>query len=195
MTIPDITQFKKGLTYDHTIFDQNLTFHTTWGIFSPKKIDEGSELLIRTLLPEMHENDRLLDIGCGYGAIGLYCAQKQPTAKIHMIDTNTVALEMARKNAEVNKIENVHIYTSNMLQEVKEDQFTKIVTNIPAKVGNELYWILVTDAYDALALDGELYVVCVAGLKKFFKRIFKEVFGNYEYVSQHGTYTVVKAVK
>lgn len=174
--------------------NHSLTFETTWGIFSPKNIDYGSELLLNTI--EVKPTDTILDLGCGYGTIGITLAKEAPQGTVHLVDTNFVAIEYAKKNAHLNGINNTSIYLSNGFKHIRKDQrFDIIVSNIPAKVGNELLTEFIDDAYTYLNPDGKFYVVTVAGLKDYIKRKFKEQFGNYKKVKTSKTYTVAYTIK
>jgi 16S rRNA (guanine1207-N2)-methyltransferase len=84
-------------------------FTSDRGVFSKKEIDFGSRLLIETFqMPE--SPGPLLDIGCGYGPIGLALAKEDNQRNVHMVDVNERALALAQKNAEVNSVSNVSIY-------------------------------------------------------------------------------------
>ncbi len=188
MNIRDDIVFKKNLK------GNDMTFHSTWGLFSPKEVDEGSELLLNSI-PFLQEGC-ILDLGCGYGPIGLTLAKSSPQCTVHMVDKDFVAIEYAKKNAKRNMIQNTEIYLSNGFDQIPAElQFDVIVSNIPAKVGKELYWIMIEDAQKRLKPGGSLYFVFISGLREFFKRNFKETFGNYKAVTASKTYTVGLAVK
>ena len=113
-----------------------------------------------------------------------------------MVDKDFVAVDYAQKNADLNGLKNCHIYLSNGLNHVPEDlRFDRVVSNLPAKVGNELLSLFLHDARTRLLPGGRLYVVTIAGLKNYIKRNFREIFGNYDKVKQRGTYLVSMAVK
>ena len=82
-----------------------------------------------------------------------------------------------------------------MFSDVPDIKFDTIVSNLPAKVGNELLYLTLTDAKAHLKKDGKFYVVVIAGLKDYIKRNFKDVFGNYEKLKQRNNYLVAVAVK
>lgn len=186
-------QLKQDIIFEAVLREQQLRFHSTWGLFSPRNIDEGTRLLLRYLM--VKDDDISLDLGCGYGAIGLTIAKMTPKGIVHMVDKDFVALEFARKNAEINGVSNCKIYPSNALSAVGHVEFDTIVSNLPAKVGRELLYIILSDAKSHLYPGGQLVVVTISGLKDFIKRNFKEVFGNYEKLKQGRNYTVAKAVK
>ena len=186
-----IHHFKQDIRINITLRGFPLTFYSTWGLFSPREIDEGSALLIDNV--EVASSDKLLDIGCGWGVIGLTLAKLASQGKVHLIDKDYVAIDYAKKNARINHIDNCEIYLSNGFSNVPDVQFDTIVSNLPAKVGKELFWIILHDAKTHLRPGGKLYVVTISGLKEFIKRNFKEIIGNYEKVAQNKTYSVFLA--
>lgn len=172
----------------------DFVFRTTWGLFSPEKIDEGTEMIINAINPK--ETDTLLDLGCGYGVIGVVLAKLAPKGKVHMTDKDFVAVEYAKKNAELNNVTNTLSYLSNGFDQIpKETKFDIIVSNLPAKISKEYFWILFAEAENFLKPGGSFYVVTIAGLKRFIEKNFKLIFGNYELVDGKKTYFVAKTTK
>ena len=170
-----------------------LTFSTTWGLFSPKGIDAGTHLLLEHL--NIQDGDTCLDLGCGYGAIGITLAKCVPTATVYMVDKDFVAVDYTRKNVEQNRLQNCHVLLSNGFSDLPNIQFDLIVSNLPANVGKELLQIFLADAKHHLKPNGRFYVVTISGLREFIKRNFKEVFGNYRKVKQRNTHTVAMAIR
>jgi len=192
-TTKDLEKLRKDIVFSETLCGQALTFHTTWGIFSPRNIDEGSRLLLDHI--EVNQDSNCLDLGCGYGPIGLALAKQASEGETTLVDKDFVAIEYAIKNAELNKIDNVDILLSNGLAQIKDKKFDLIVSNIPAKVGNELMTLFFSDAYRQLNSNGKVYVVTLNGLRNYIKRTFNEIFGNYKKLKQGKNYTVSMALK
>lgn len=189
-----IEKLKQDIVFEVTLRGQRLVFHSTWGLFSPRRIDDGSYLLIDQVA--VGAKDVTLDLGCGYGAIGVAIGKLSPRGSVHMVDKDFVAVEYAAKNAQVNGLRNCDIYLSNAFREVPPGiRFDNIVSNLPANVGKELLSIILTDAKARLKGGGRLYVVTISGLRQYIKRNFTEVFGNYEKLKQAKGYTVALAVK
>ena len=170
-----------------------MEFHSTWGLFNPRHVDEGSRLLIDQLT--VQSDHRSLDVGCGYGPIGLTLARLCPQGEVHMIDKDFVAVEFAQKNASINRIFNCRVYLSNAFSCVPDIRFHNIVTNLPANSGNEMLSIILQDAWDHLEVGGQLYVVTISRLKGYIGRNLRVIFGNYEKVKQGRDHTVARAVK
>lgn len=171
----------------------DLTFSSTWGLFSPKSIDAGTQLLIEHL--ELQQGDTCLDLGCGYGAIGVTMAKCAQTAHVYMVDKDFVAVDYARKNVKQNRLQNCHVLLSNGFSHLPALQFDVIASNLPANVGKELLQIFLVDAKRHLKPNGRLYVVTISGLREFIKRNFITVFGNYRKIKQQHTHTVAMATR
>lgn len=171
-----------------------LRFQTTWGLFSPREIDEGSALLLHYL--EVQPDDVTIDLGCGYGALGLSIAKACPQGRVLMLDKDFVAVNYAQRNAVLNGLSNCEVRLSNGLADVPESiQADTLVSNLPAKVGRELMTTFLLDAYAQLKPGGQVVVVTINGLREYIKKNFQAVFGNYEKIKQGKTYTVSRAVK
>jgi 16S rRNA (guanine1207-N2)-methyltransferase len=191
MTIPEL---KSDIVFQSDLKNQRMIFHSTWGLFSPKAIDEGTQLLLQYM--DVKPGAHILDLGCGYGPLGLTLAKLAPDGEVHLIDKDYLAVEFSAKNAQINHLANVKTYLSNGFSNIdSQTKFDVIVSNVPAKIGTELLQIFLHDAYDHLNPGGELYIVTVSGLKDYMKRHLGEVFGNYSKLKQSKTYTAAMATK
>lgn len=189
-----MNDIRKDVEFSAELRGEHLRFLSTWGLFSPEHVDEGTKLFIEEL--EMPEQAVCLDLGCGYGVIGLVMAKLASQGRVHMVDKDFVAIEYAKKNTEANGLKNCETYLSNGFSHVPSDvKFDVIASNLPAKPSKELYQILFDDAKKYLKPGGKFYVVVISGLKEFIKRSFKEIFGNCEKVRQGKTHCVFVAVK
>ena len=189
----DLQQYNRKIRQDLLLEFRGLELLTTWGLFSPREVDAGSRLLLDHL--ELDEDDDCLDLGCGYGVLGLSMAQAAPRGHTLMVDKDFVAVDYAERNRLRNRIENASCLLSNGFGQIPKQAFDVIVSNVPAKVGRELLYIYLFDALDYLKPGGAFYVVTITGLRQFFKRGFKDVFGNYEKIKQGKTYTVARGVR
>lgn len=190
----DISRLKKDIVLDVELLGSKFNLHTRWGVFSPRSIDDGTLLLMKYIGAD--ENDVCLDLGCGYGPIGLALARHCSKGQVHMVDKDFVAVELANYNAKNNGITNAKAYLSDAFTHVpNEIRFDQIISNIPAKVGREQLSVILYDAYDALETGGKITVVTINGLKDFIKANFKSVFGNYKKIKQGQKYIISQAVK
>ncbi|TEU21914.1 MAG: class I SAM-dependent methyltransferase [Gammaproteobacteria bacterium] len=193
-TRQDIPKLKQDLNIQATLLGHDLTLKTRWGVFSPRAIDDGTLLLMKYL--SIDEHDKCLDLGCGYGPIGLSVAKSCPKGEVHMVDKDFVAVELSNNNANLNHIDNAEAYLSDAFLSVNKDNyFDQIISNVPAKVGREQLSIILYDAYDALKPGGKITFVTINGLRNFIKDNFKSVFGNYKKLKQGQKYTISQAIK
>ncbi|BBB24077.1 16S rRNA (guanine1207-N2)-methyltransferase [Isorropodon fossajaponicum endosymbiont JTNG4] len=193
-TKKDIPRLKQDLTIQTKLLGVGLTLKTRWGVFSPRSIDDGTELFMKHL--KIANNDKCLDLGCGYGPIGLAVAKSCSQAEVHMVDKDFVAVELSNINAKLNHIDNAQAYLSDAFLSVnKINYFDQILSNVPAKVGREQLSIILHDAYDALKPGGKITFVTINGLRHFIKDNFKSVFNNYKKLKQGQKYTISQAIK
>ena len=194
---PDATtvaRWREDVVFTESVRGCEFTFHTTWGIFSPRSVDDGSRLLLDHL--DISSADNCLDVGCGYGVLGMAMAKLAPQGRTVMVDKDFVAVDYAKANCERNGLSNTEVFLSNGFNQIpKEYKFDLIVSNLPAKVGNEQHYLYLFDAFERLNPRGRFVVVTINGLRDFISRTFKEVFGNYDKLKQGKTYTVAQAIK
>ncbi len=190
----NIDALKKDIVFETQLREKTMKFSSTWGLFSPREIDSGTDLLLKYI--EITENDHILDLGCGYGPIGITLAKEAKNGSVLMVDKDFVAVDYARQNIELNRLGNAQAMLSNGLAQIPNDRkFDTVVSNIPAKVGKEMLSIFLHDIKQHLEPGGQFVVVTINGLRDYMKRTFNESFGNYEKVKQGRDYTISRTVK
>ena len=179
----------------YTFREFELSFITNTGVFSRERIDFGTNLLINSFEDQDLKNKKILDLGCGYGVIGLSIAKAFLGSTVHLIDINERAIELAIKNAELNKVKNVNIYPSNLYQEV-EEKFDVIISNPPIRAGKEVVHQVVESGYNHLNQGGMLWMVIQKkqGANSLIKKI-EEVFKNAIIVKKTNGYCIIKTIK
>jgi len=189
-----IDELRRDQVIDADLPGVRLRLHATWGLFSPRAIDAGSRLLLEHL--DVRADEVALDLGCGYGPIGLAIARQAPAGRVHLIDRDFVAVDYSRANAERNRLDNVEVYLSNGFAAVAPElPLTLVVSNLPAKVGNELFRLIFHDAHARMVPGARIVVVTINGLRDFIKREFTATFGNCRKLKQGKSYTVSMAVR
>jgi 16S rRNA (guanine1207-N2)-methyltransferase len=181
--------------WDFTLRSQLFRFKTDNGVFSKKEVDFGSRLLIEAFeLPNVEGS--VLDIGCGYGPIGLSIAKNYPERIVHMIDVNERAIELSKANAVQNAVHNVEIYESDTLINVKEYNFAAILTNPPIRAGKKTVHDIFEQSYEHLVTGGELWIVIQKkqGAPSALEKL-KERFTIVETIDKSKGYFIIKAVK
>lgn len=193
-TAADVDKLRPDQVIRAELLGTPLTFHTTWGLFSPRAIDDGTLLLLDHL--QVAKDEVALDMGCGYGPLGLAIASQCPDGQVHMVDKDFVAIDYTLANAKRNQLSNTHAYLSNGFSAVPQDlALTMVVSNLPAKVGNEMFYISFYDAHRCMQPGATIVVVTINGLRQFVKRAFTDVFGNYKKVKQGKSYTISMATR
>ncbi len=177
------------------IADENLKFYTDNGVFSKESVDFGTKTMLESFTTNK-ENAKVADIGCGYGVISIFLAKKYPTYKFTMVDVNNRVLELSKKNIELNKIENkVEVLESSSFDNV-EGNFDIVLTNPPIRAGKKIVHKIMTDSYEHLNPQGELWVVIQKkqGMASC-KKLLEDTFSMVEVVSKNKGYYILKAVK
>ena len=173
------------------LLGQQMTFLTDAGVFSKKMIDYGSRVLLSAL--EFNKKEMLLDVGCGYGTLGLTLAKAQEL-EVTLVDINQRALDLARKNADANQV-SADIFQSNVYEYVI-GQFHHIISNPPIRAGKQVVHEVISGSYDHLLEDGNLTIVIQ---KKqgapSAKTKREEVFGNCETLKKDKGYYILRSVK
>lgn len=182
--------------WTYTLRGKEFKFVTDTGVFSKKTVDFGSRLLIETLDFSEMVPGNLLDVGCGYGPIGLSLAKEDAERKVEMVDVNERALGLAKQNASNNRLANVLIHTSDIYESVEGKDFAAIVSNPPIRAGKQVVHGVLTGAYDLLKHGGTLTVVIQ---KKqgapSAKAKMEERFGNAEVIAKDKGYWIIQSVK
>lgn len=132
------------------------TFFSDLGVFSKDKIDYGSRVLVETIIQQEKKYNNILDVGCGYGFIGIVLG-KLNEASVVFTDVNKRALHLCERNIKENKIKG-EIVLSNAYENITET-YDLIVTNPPIRAGKEVVLNIIRDAKKHLKEDGELWFV------------------------------------
>lgn len=161
--LPD-AYFKKRI--DYATRGETFQFDLGHTIFSSFQVDEGTDLLLRLIEPAAPPR-YILDLGCGYGPLGIVLARLFPEAQVVMADKDLLAVRYARHNCALNAITNAQVIGSVGLEQVPPLPYDLIVSNIPAKIGDlaiEQEFILAP--LQQLRTGGELWFVVVSGLNR-----------------------------
>lgn len=191
---PDVIHDEKEWTFE--LLNNEFKFTTDNGVFSKKTVDFGSRVLLNAFAQQEIIAGNILDVGCGYGPIGLAIAKDQPERQIDMTDVNELALELAKKNAEINKITNVSIFESAAYDNVTKTDYATIVTNPPIRAGKNVVHDILSGAFDYLKVGGQLFAVLQKkqGAGSAQKKM-TDVFGNCEIILKDKGYYILMSVK
>ncbi|MFP7446877.1 class I SAM-dependent methyltransferase [Bacillus infantis] len=181
--------------WDFSLRGHSFRFKTDNGVFSKKEVDFGSRLLVEAFkLPELEGN--ILDVGCGYGPIGLSIAKSFPERTVHMVDVNLRAIELAKENAAGNSVSNAAIYESDRLTGVGGGKFAAILTNPPIRAGKQVVHDIFEQSFEHLLTGGELWVVIQKkqGAPSAIEKL-DSLFSDVETVEKKKGYFILKAKK
>ena len=174
-------------------------FSTDSEVFSKKFLDFGSRTLLETAIDDLSAANRkkgkLLDLGCGYGPIGIIMKRVFPAMEVTMVDINSRALDLAKENAVNNGVKFIEVRKSDGCADV-EGLYDVVLTNPPVRAGKQTVFSFYDGAYEHLAEGGFLYVVLQKkqGAPSSEKYLL-EKFGNCEVIAKESGYWIMKSVK
>lgn len=156
------------------LFNQKFIFYTDNGVFAKHGLDYGSKLLLESL-PLKEIKGPVLDVGCGYGVLGIII-NKITNLNIDMIDVNKRALHLSKKNIKENNCSNITVFESDCYQNITK-KYETIITNPPIRAGKKIVYEILIKAKEYLTPDGVLYFVIrkeqgaksvISDLKKYY---------------------------
>lgn len=174
---------------------QTFSFVTDAGVFSKDEVDLGSQILIDVLPCKL--GDVVLDLGCGYGPIGMVAANLVgPTGKVFMVDVNERAVELATRNLMKNGIQNAKALVSDGLTALDGQTFDWVLSNPPIRAGKVVMYPLLTAAYNALNPGGCLLIVIRTKQgAKSLEAYLQELTGYCETIEKKAGFRVLKCCK
>jgi 16S rRNA (guanine1207-N2)-methyltransferase len=185
----------KEQTFTFTLRGRDFRFVTDRGVFSKDRIDFGSVLLIEMM--EITDGMDVLDVGCGYGPIGMCAATLTPSGKVDMIDVNERAVALANRNLQLNGLGNARARVSDLFSAIEgEEMFDAILTNPPIRAGKQVVHGIFEQAHAHLKPGGSLWVVIQKkqGAPSAFAKL-KELYGSVEDVARKKGYHIFRATK
>jgi 16S rRNA (guanine1207-N2)-methyltransferase len=186
--------FKKRLTYQ--VRGQQFVFDVGHTIFSSFQIDDGTDLLLRSLAPSLEAPQHLLDLGCGCGVIGIVLAHHYPEADVVLADKDLLALRYARHNAAINQVERVTVIGSVGVESLPDVPYDMILSNIPAKIGDRaIEEEFVLAPLDLLRSGGEYWFVVVSGLNHLIPRLGVRHQLKLKAIKKRSGHTVYRIIK
>jgi len=169
-------------------------FLTASGVFSKKQIDLGTKLLVESMI--LPERGYVLDVGCGYGAVGIAVATFNPDLRVVMVDVNERAVWLAKQNIERNRVSNAEAKCGQLYEPVKGLTFDCILSNPPVSAGMDTVKAIIAEAPKHMA-DKALFQMVVKSKigRKRLQSFFEEAFGNFTILARESGYRVLMAKK
>jgi 16S rRNA (guanine1207-N2)-methyltransferase len=193
------TSNKEIYKFDWNIRDEKFYYYTSNSVFSKNGVDFGSMLLIETVVDENKDSAdkiNILDMGCGYGPIGISIAKLINQSFVTMADVNERAIELANLNAKENKVnEKIKVIYSSSFENINK-KYDIVVTNPPVRAGKDIVFSFYEGAYEHINRGGKLYVVIQKkqGAPSTKDKLIS-LFGNCEAVSKKSGYFIFRSIK
>ena len=178
------------------INDKIYYFNSCDDVFSKNNVDYGSFVLINTVIKTQNLYGEVLDIGCGYGPIGIVLADNFKNANFTLCDVNKTAVDLARQNIKKNMITNIkNVVVSDCYGNINQN-FDFIISNPPIKAGKQTLLNILVGAFDKLNNGGKLIFV----IKKKFgedsiKKRLSQIFAKVEVLKRDSGYYILEATK
>ena len=182
------SKLKFGVIHTH-LRGRPFEFLTSSGVFSKKRVDSGTRLLIESMV--LPEKGSVLDVGCGYGSVGIAAAAFNPDLRVVMVDVNERAVWLARKNVEVNDVSNAEVRRGDLYEPIKDSTFNCVLSNPPVSAGMETVKAIIVEAPKHMT-DKALFQMVVRSKigGKRLRTLLESAFGNVEVLARKSGYRV-----
>ena len=171
-----------------------LRLRTDAGVFSRGRLDRGSELLLEAI--DVGPCDLVLDLGCGYGALGIVAAKLSQGGHVILTDVNERAVSLARANVRANGVPNAEVRVGDLYAPVADLAFDHIVCNPPIRAGRVVVDRIVAEAPAHLFDGGRLWLVARTRQgADALRRRMADAFGNVEVARRGSGYKVLRSVQ
>ena len=188
----DPTSKSEERLLEYELNGNKFNFISDNGVFSKNHVDFATDFLIKTIYEDVKGD--ILDVGCGYGVIGITLSKNKSVKTVTMLDVNHRALELSKRNSIANKV-SVNIIESDGFSNVN-GLFDTIITNPPIRAGKAVIYKMYEDAKEHLNENGVLYLVINKkhGAPSTISYL-EELFGNCEVVDKKSGFNVLKCIK
>lgn len=173
--------------YSIRIWDNDILIEADDTLFSPKSIDKGTSVMLKNI--ELKASDKILDLGCGTGVVGLAVSKVIGADKVTMADINSKAITCSINNANLNALDSINIIESNGFNNIIEKDFTLILSNPPYHTDFSVAKHFIEEGKKHLVLNGKMVVV-VKRLE-WYKNKMKNVFGGERIVQEDDYYVLI----
>lgn len=164
------------------------------GVFSYNHLDEGTNMLLSVI--RVPPGARVLDVGCGYGILGVYAAI-EGAGIVHLIDNNLLAVASSRETITLNRIANAEVYAGDLLDPIGSDKYDLILSNPPFHTGHAVNYqiaqAMIDQSYQALNPEGQLIIVANRFIR--YDHLIESIFGNVSTLTESGKFHVLSGLK
>jgi len=164
-------------------------FLTASGVFSKKRVDLGTRVLIESMV--LPEKGFVLDVGCGYGAVGIVAASSNPNLCVVMVDVNERAVWLAKQNIQRNNVTNAEVRSGHLYEPIKGLTFNCVLSNPPVSAGIETVKAIIVEAPKHMANKARFQMVVKSKIGgKRLKMLLEKAFGNTQILARKSGYRV-----
>lgn len=169
----------------------DLNFNTSMEVFSPQNVDKGTLAMLSTVV--FKHDDKVLDLGCGYGIVGILSAKIVGAMNVVMTDIDDKAVRLAGENIVLNDVKEVKLYQSDGFKNINEKDFTLILSNPPYHVDFAIPKAFIEKGFNRLAIGGKMYMVTKR--KDWYKNKLVSIFGGVKITEINGYYVFMAEKK
>lgn len=173
-----------------TIKGQLLKLESHPRLFSPKNVDKGTLHMLSFV--EFEPRHKVLDLGCGYGAVGILAAKFCDPSQVFLVDTDKFAVDYAKKNAKINGVDGINVILSNAYENLDEAGFDLILSNPPYHTDFSVAKAFIEKGFNRLCLGGRFFMVTKR--RKWYENKFISIFGGVKVYEKDG-YFIFEAEK
>ncbi len=170
-----------------TINGVELTFRTHPRLFAPRGIDPGTRAMLSVV--EFDSGEKVLDLGCGYGVVGIFAAKLIGPEHVIMVDSDPLAVEFARLNAELNGVSSVKVIQSDGFKNLSEAGFDVILSNPPYHADFSVPKRFIEKGFNRLKLGGRM--ILVVKRRKWYENKLRAIFGGVRIQEIDGYYVMM----
>lgn len=152
----------------------SMKFHTSPGLFSPRGLDTGTSAMLSCV--SFLQDDKVLDLGCGYGVVGIYAAARIGAQRVTMVDIDEAAVAAARENARLNGVPDIRIFQSDGFRNIDDAGYTIILSNPPYHTDFSVAKHFIEKGFNRLVMGGRM--VMVTKRKDWYKNKLIAIFGG-----------------
>lgn len=167
--------------------DKELLFETDTALFSPRYPDPGTLFMLRNV--DFSSEDKVLDLGCGYGLVGVIAAMTVPAVNVFMTDSDSRAVEFARRNLEHNGVSGATVVCGNSFEAIEETGFSLILSNPPYHADFSIAKSFIEKGFNRLAVGGKM--IMVTKRKEWYKNKLAAIFGGVRILEEEGYFLFI----
>lgn len=182
------------IEFSITLTDHTFRIRSLPGVFSSGRLDAGTEMLLKSIV--IPPGGKILDLGCGYGIIGLFAAV-QGAGFVHLVDNNLLAVAASRETLAVNNITNAEVFAGDLLSPIGSNQYDLILSNPPFHTGQavdfDIAEAMISQSHRALKPGGQMVIVANRFIR--YNRLIEQIFGNISVLTESGKFHVLSGLK